>query len=709
MKLRYAIISLAAAVLAFAGCQKETENVLSAIKVSSSYVGIPVEGGSTDIKLTATDSWEFEEWVVEDKDGKKQNEWLTIEPKSGIAGETTVKFSAPEALDGRTLSVKVTCAGQTQIINVIQGLSTVSEVTCAEVLSGIQGKTYRVTGICTRIAETATYGNWYINDGTGEVYVYGTKYEGKTKQAALEKLGVNVGDELTIEGPMTNYNGTIELVDVDIINHNKSLIKVDSLTVGGVKCTELPVEGGEIVAHLTCKGNGVKASVPADAASWLSLASVDGNLVTFRAAANDGGDRGTTLTFGTTDGKKDYSAQVAMTQKGSIAEVSAAEFNAKADGTAQYRISGIVKSIAGETDKYGTNLYIKDATGEVYIYGTVGEDGKAVKLSTLGVEAGDIVEFVGPKGSFNNAPQMKNGAFQWKKDVTAKKANEVAALADDDKNDPKNYILLKGVVTTAANGNKTDVANYGNFDLVDETGAIYVCGVSTGWKGETKKFSTLGVALGDEISIIAYKTSFNGKAQVVGMYVSHTKASSGEGGGEEGGSSKSISISKSTISGFTWGVTAYGDQATATISTYLSWTISGVGFTGCRLCLPDASGDYEKQNAIQGQGNASDNAKVCRLGNTSAIGKIKKITVVTYNSSTNSPNFNLATGSAQVVGTSIPSTMVNAADMTTTQETVGSIVKYTTTYSVTGDPAYFAIYKNTAGVLYLGEIKVDYE
>ena len=71
----------------------------------------------------------------------------------------------------------VTSNGETQHINVIQGLPTVSKATCAQVLSGVDNKSYRVTGTCVSINNT-TYGNFYLNDGTGQLYVYGTKDAG---------------------------------------------------------------------------------------------------------------------------------------------------------------------------------------------------------------------------------------------------------------------------------------------------------------------------------------------------------------------------------------------------------------------------------------------------------------------------------------------------------------------------------------------------
>lgn len=524
MKLRYIFTALVATLALAVGCEKETSEFLKEVQVSSSYVALPTSGGSTSINVTATDSWSFD----------KLPNWLTISPMSGNAGETSVTFSAGATLDGRTASLVLNCGGRTQNINVIQGLATVSVATCAEIIAGPDSKTYRVSGVVEDIYNTQ-YGNWYLNDGTGRITIYGTlDAKGNTKN--FSSLGLENGDQVTVEGPKTTYGTTVELVDVTVISIVKNLIKVDSLTVAGVKCSEIPVEGGEITAHIMCKGNGINASIPDDAKDWLSISSVDGanNTITFKAVANEGGDRSTILSFSTSDGKKSYTAEAEVIQKGSILPVSCAEFNAAPAGTAQYRVSGIVTKITSTADnekKYGTNLYIKDASGEeVYLYGSVDANGDIDPLvPNHGVKVGDILTLVGAKSVYEKtgASQMVKGRFESVKHVTPMKAADVAALADDDKNDPQNYISLTGVVTEAGNGNKTDLATYGNFDLVDETGAIYVYGVSTGWNGETKKFGTLGVKEGDTITIIAYKTSYKSVPQVVGMYVSHKSGAEG--------------------------------------------------------------------------------------------------------------------------------------------------------------------------------------
>ena len=96
----------------------------------------------------------------------------------------------------------------------------VTTATCAEIIAGADGTNYRVTGKCVEITNT-TYGNWYLEDATGKIYIYGTlDAEGKTKNFA--SLGIEVGDELTVEGPKKTWNETVELVDVKVIEIKKA-------------------------------------------------------------------------------------------------------------------------------------------------------------------------------------------------------------------------------------------------------------------------------------------------------------------------------------------------------------------------------------------------------------------------------------------------------------------------------------------------------
>lgn len=509
MKMNKSILSfMALAVTVFTGCSDNDEAIyLGEIQVSDSYVSLPMDGGSSKVTLKTVGNWEFEkkfEKIIKYDDGRKNDtlyletpDWLKVSQLNGGAGETELTISADVTLDGRSADLVIDCAGQAQHINVIQGLSTVSEATCAEVISGPDSKTYRVKGICTGIANT-TYGNWYLTDETGSIYIYGT-YDKNGKEKNFSSWGMEVGDEVIVEGPKLTFGSTVELVNVTVVALNKSLVKVDSTYVGGVMSSELPLEGGELTAYLTCKGQGVSVDIPEDAKDWLSIASIKngGTEVVFKAAPNKGGDRSTTITFTTTDGKKNYTSQVAISQKGAIVPVSCAEFNAAPVGDAQYRLLGLVTEVKSE--KYG-NIYVQDYTGQVYVYGTT-------NYADYPVKAGDVVNIVGPRGEYKGSPQMVNGTID---EVCA--SAEAISLADFNAaaDDNSKYYVLTGKITEIAND------KYGNVYIEDETGAkVYLYGVYGDWTGAEKQnfLGTNGIVVGDTITVVTIKTSYNGAAQ----------------------------------------------------------------------------------------------------------------------------------------------------------------------------------------------------
>jgi len=498
MKLKYFFPLLIAALALMVSCDDELSvTLLDEIQVSSSYVSIPVEGGSTTITVSATDSWTVESSLL----------WLTISSTSGSAGESTLTFSASSALDGRTGEVKIQCGGKTQRIKVIQGLVKIATATCAEVIAGPDSKTYQVNGICTAITNT-TYGNWYLEDATGSIYIYGTlDAKGGTKN--FLSLGIEVGDEVTVQGPKTTYGTTVELVDVTVIKINKSLVKVDS-----VDNAMLPLEGGEFIAYLTCKGQGVSVDIPVGAESWLSISSIQSAgtsvvVVKFNAAANTGGDRGTTLTFHTTDGTKDYSAQTTLSQKGAIINASIAQFIAAEVSNTQYRLAGVITSITNATSG---RLYLRDFSGEIYVYGI--QD-----FSTKGLKVGDIITIVGKRAAYNGTPQVSGAVLESSISVTAATIAEVLTKPDSN----VDYFMVTGEITSIVN------ADYGNLYLKDGASEIYVYGCYPGYgaTGDYRKFllADKGIKVGDTLTVIGRKGSFGGVSQLSNtIYFSHVSA-----------------------------------------------------------------------------------------------------------------------------------------------------------------------------------------
>ena len=506
MKLRHIFTALAAAVLTFVGCQEELK-VLEEVQVSKSLVAIPVEGGSVNVTVNANDAWKI----------TGAPEWLTVSPDSGVAGEAVVTFSADATTETREELVYINVGEVQQVISVLQMAEKVETPlsTCAEVNNnGVDGKVYRVKGTVTSIANTQ-YGNWYLQDDTGTVYVYGTLYNGQTQQ--FTKLGLEVGDIVTVEGPRKNYNGTIELVDVTVLSIEKSLLKLEKMI-----STPLPLEGGVATALLTVKDGEFSVEIPEDA-TWLTAgepSNVGGlTCVELTAAPNEGGARKTTVTFKTVVDGKEYIAPAEIEQYGAIAEVTVADFLAAAEGTAQYKLTGIVKNLKNTT--YG-NFDLVDATGSVYVYGLTGAGALGSNdksFASLGINEGDVITIIGTRGSYNGTAQVAGTAYLVEHVVAATEATVTEFLA----NPTGTWYKVTGTVANLVN------ETYGNFDLVGEDGAsVYVYGLTTSYVAKNdKSFANIGLKEGDVVTLVGKRKVYNEQNQVDGpaYYISHTEAS----------------------------------------------------------------------------------------------------------------------------------------------------------------------------------------
>lgn len=295
MKLKYIIPSFMAVVAMLVGCNEDYEAAhLDDLRVSSSFLALSQDGSSTNLVVNAAANWEFQ----------NVPDWLTITPLTGSAGETKVVVSAGAAVSARTATIKLVSGGLVQEINVAQGVKTVEVATCKQVIDGADGKTYRVKGTVTSIANT-TYGNWYLDDGTGQIYIYGTlDKNGGTKN--FLSLGIEVGDVVTVEGPKTTYNGTVELVDVSVVEIEKSIVKI----VEPEGAAEIKKEGGDFTVKLAFKGN-LMPTVPDDC-SWIRYKTTtvtkgtvtavtpnpaDTAYVKFTVDANEGAGRTAIITF----------------------------------------------------------------------------------------------------------------------------------------------------------------------------------------------------------------------------------------------------------------------------------------------------------------------------------------------------------------------------------------------------------------------------
>lgn len=537
MKTRYILSALAAFSLLFVGCVDELPGDLAEIQLDKSYVSIPEAGGDGSVKVTAAQAWQ----IFSDENNQLPA-WLTIAPMSGN-GDATITFHADGSVSYREATIKIKVGDKFQHVTVAQGVNAVSEATCAEVITGPSGKTFIAEGVCVSIANTQ-YGNWYLEDETGQIYIYGTvDGEGKYNWASF---GIEEGDVVKVQGPKTVYNGTVELVDVKVLSVTKSLVQITALPEG-----EVTKEGGEATVKLTSKGGNIAVNIPDDAKAWLSMSGIsvvpgvpdpafptiavpDTTIITFAVAANEMGARKATVSFSSSADGNTSTVTAEIAQAGAIVDVSVADFKAAEVGEALYRLTGKVRGIVNS--KYG-NIYLEDGTGYVYVY-TLFENDEKVKQSfaNLGLKEGDIVTIVGPRSQYDGAKvedqkiQMQNAYCESAikaKDVTV---TELIAAPVASKYLESQYYRVTGIVKEIV----SDV--YGNVYLQDtESDAyIYVYGITNAPVAKNNKsFADLGIAAGDEITIVGQRGQYanakveDQKEQVAnGFFVS--KAEGGE-------------------------------------------------------------------------------------------------------------------------------------------------------------------------------------
>ena len=409
MKAKYIILSAVAVVLA-AACQKEGAQVLSEFQADKLYVTIPEAGGSASINVTATEAWSFDidipkDTTVRTETGKKKKTievnqleeypWVAISPVSGTAGTTKITFTdnrdeKDESSYTQTFKVKVG-EHKTQDIIVMVGTPAAAAKATVKQLLGkeegfapVDGKTYQVTGACTRIASTS-YGNWYLKDASTDetLYIYGTV--DATGSYNWSSFGIETGDVVTVEGPYKVYNGTVELVDASVIKVTKSLlssVKGSTIYVGKEK--------KEFELEIKKKGTGLGFESKTD---WLKLGTSytmnsKGNLVfTVTPEENNTGKvRTGTLSFiSTKDGELPSEVTVTISQQAAttkggvkdIRDICASSTSSKAQAAFDVELDNEILV----TYVNGKYIFVEDKTGGLILYNSASKYSAGQKIS----------------------------------------------------------------------------------------------------------------------------------------------------------------------------------------------------------------------------------------------------------------------------------------------------------------------------------------
>ncbi len=444
MKLRNIFFAIVSGLLLFTGCQIEEPSSLENISLDKTYLSIPAAGGDAVVTVTATDSWVLNKSVVtgtyKDENGKTQNiydqlpAWLTASVVSGGAGETKVTFHADASEAGREQEIQIACGTQIQYLIVRQGSFDVAEAKIEDALAAPDGKSFRLTGTIVEWYQNAErYGNYYIEDETGRILIYGTAdKDGKFQNYPVASWGLELGDVVTIEGPRGNYQGSPQMVNVVITELVKSLLKIDTESV-----TMTP-EGGQFTVTAAYKGNGVFVNPSADwvvlkgmsysegVATKLEPNPADTAFITFAVMPNTESARNceVVLSSGTTD------MTITVSQSGSDASVSEILEANKGD---------LVKSKPSlVTARTAKGFVISDGVKAVYVYDN----------GANAVAVGDMVVVAGSKTVFNGVHEVeKVSSVEVKSSgnpVTYPRAQAVNGHALTYKADEAEFITLYG-------------------------------------------------------------------------------------------------------------------------------------------------------------------------------------------------------------------------------------------------------------------------
>ena len=517
MKLRNFFIAAVVGLFGLAACEGVEQDLgVAKISIDPLELPFPKEESSLQVTIIATRDWNVSvntlpEWIAlsatEGKaSAKEQTITVTVEENLGNDREAAIVITA--GMVRATLTVKQ--AGEKGEIQ--KGSGTLEDpYSVAGVISYVEelgadvksdDEVY-VKGVVTSIEEaySSQFGNatFYIKDDQSsdkQFYVFRIKFLGNEKWA-LGNTQIAVGDEVIIHSRVVNYKG-----------NTPETVMIGATAEGGPYAGYLYSLNGKTedekqeFDYSKAESKTVAEFIEAaDKSTFFKLTGEVGGSINTQYGNFDLTDEtGTIYVYGTTNiaeyasklkaGAKvtlaatyDYyattqkheavNAYILSIEEGEAPDYSnapaktVADFIAAADKNTYYKLTG---EVGGSINTQYGNFDLTDETGTIYVYGTdnISEYASKLKAGTkvtlaakydyyasqqkheavhayiLSIEEGETPDY-------NNAPAKTVADF----------------IAAADKN---TYYKLTGEVGGSIN------TQYGNFDLTDETGTIYVYG-----------------------------------------------------------------------------------------------------------------------------------------------------------------------------------------------------------------------------------------
>ena len=352
----------------------------------------------------------------------------------------------------------------------------------------VKGKVLSISEI------SASYGNasFILSDdteGTNKFTAYRVK--GFNNQKITDEKMIKVGDDVIICGKIVNYKGNTP----ETVQNTGYIYSVNGKTGGD------PAPTGE------AKGTGTQAD-PFNIAAAIAKCKE----------------------IGTTASTEKYYVKGIVVKGGTVSggfgNVTFDMGDTK-DATTTFKAF----QVAGTDGEKLADGYTVNAGDEVVVYGPI-YNYQGNTPETSGKSAAQIVTINGKKTSEGSGGTPTSEV----KAVTIAEFNAAAESTDI-------WYQLTGTIKSLKEGDK-----YGNFNLEDATGSVYVYGLLSEKGGAKQKFQELvaaqGLQAGTKITIIGNRSSYNGQIQVANAYFVKVEDSSDTpGGGEAGASSITVAMS----------------------------------------------------------------------------------------------------------------------------------------------------------------------
>ena len=193
------------------------------------------------------------------------------------------------------------------------------------------------------------------------------------------------------------------------------------------------------------------------------------------------------------------------------AALSVAANNELYNDGAEYTVEGYVTTIQNAWSNGVMTFWMADEDGG----GKVLEAYKcAITEQANAPKVGDKVAVTGKLTKYNTTPEFAEGCTcvilqsgEAAKNLGAKTIAEFLELKNT-----KDTCILHGTIKNLPEDKTANAWLYGNFDLEDATGSVYIYGLLTP-EGQNKQFASMGLENGSEITVKAIYNEYNGNPQ----------------------------------------------------------------------------------------------------------------------------------------------------------------------------------------------------